>query len=39
MHRQSAISKGLLDDAKIVPVLALPRSTGEVTGNQVHIFL
>ena len=38
-HRRSAVSKGLLNDAKIVAVVASPCSTVEVTSNQVHIFL
>ena len=38
-HRQSAVSKGLLNDAKIVAVVASPRSTIEVTSNQVHIHV
>ena len=37
-HRQSAVSKGLLNDADIVAVVASPSNTVEVSSNQVHIF-
>ena len=37
-HRQNAVSKGLLNDANIVAVVASPCTTIEVTSNQVHIF-
>ena len=38
-HRQSAVSKGLFFDTKIVAVVASPRSPVEVTGHQVHLFV
>ena len=34
----SAVSKGLLSDAKFVAVVASPCITIEVASNQVHIF-
>ena len=37
-HRQKAVSKGFFDSTDVVPVVALPCSTVEVTSNQVHIF-
>ena len=38
-HRQGAVGKGFFDGTDIVPVVAPPRSTVEVTSNQVHMFV
>ena len=38
-HRQGAVGKGFLDGTDTVPVVAPPRSTVEVPGNQVHTFV
>ena len=34
----SALRKGLFNDTDIVAVVAPPRSSVEVTGNEVHMF-
>ena len=38
-HRQSTVSKDLFDGTDVVPVIAPPCSSVEVTGHQVHLFV
>ena len=38
-HRQGTVGKGFFDGTDVVPVVAPPCSTVEVTGHQVHLFV